>query len=324
MDRSLMFSRFPSGYKLIEAFSTGGFAPFLNILEDSDALYEIREDNPELYMKITGLILHYNNHPHDLTASLAATYGCEESIGVWFDQCGVAVHSGLICAGNGLILDANGIHKPDVISSHLEHVSGSIPRMTVISLVDVMQYADIDEHRIESVLNDFETLAVFVIENLEALTVRKPLEPTVMSLNEFLCDADGPDPWCNQHFDDYINDIDQQWDPDEVQELNNGYFLSPSSDSMLLLKTEGQNVEVVGYYNTPGAVCIKDEHQGKGLGAELILATFEWCGGPPTEGLDEQCFSEAGYEAHKAAYRLGLKRGIFVQPGRRHDFSHEP
>lgn len=137
-------------------------------------------------------------------------------------------------------------------------------------------------------------------------------EPDDISEDDFLCGAEGPDAWLRQHFDDYIGDIDTQWDFDEIQPLHGGYFLSPSRDSMLLLKKTGSDVEIVGYYNTPGAVCIKDEHQGQGLGAELILATYEWCGGPPTEGLDEQSFTKSGYAAHQAAYRLGVERGIFA------------
>jgi GNAT superfamily N-acetyltransferase len=137
-------------------------------------------------------------------------------------------------------------------------------------------------------------------------------KPELISEEEFLCGSEGPDAWLDQHFDDYIGDIDKNWDFNEIQTLENGYFLSPSNDSMLLMIKSGVNIEIVGYYNTPGAVCIKDEHQGKGLGAELILATYHWCGGPPTEGLDEQCFTQAGYAAHQAAYRLGVERGIFA------------
>lgn len=136
--------------------------------------------------------------------------------------------------------------------------------------------------------------------------------PEYITLEDFLCGAEGPEPWCRQHFSDYIDDIDCAWDEESITSLGNGYFLSPSSDSMLLLYQRGNGLEVVGYYNTPGAVCIHDDHQGKGLGAELILATYEWCGAPPTEGLDEQCFSVSGYAAHQAAYRLGLSRGLFT------------
>lgn len=134
-----------------------------------------------------------------------------------------------------------------------------------------------------------------------------------MTLDDFLCGSEGPEAWCRQHFNDYIADIDVAWDQDELKSLRDGYFLAPSSDSMLLLYKGTAALEVVGYYNTPGAVCIQDGHQGKGLGAELILATYEWCGQPPTAGLDEQCFTISGYAAHQAAYRLGLERGIFTE-----------
>jgi GNAT superfamily N-acetyltransferase len=134
-----------------------------------------------------------------------------------------------------------------------------------------------------------------------------------MELQEFLCGADGADPWCRQHFDDYTNDINKEWEADNLQILRDGYFLAPSQDSMLLLQLQGQDYAIVGYYNPPGAVCIHDAHQGKGLGAELILATYEWLGCPPTEGLDEQCFSQAGYAAHIKAWNLGVERGVFLE-----------
>lgn len=58
------------------------------------------------------------------------------------------------------------------------------------------------------------------------------------------------------------------------------------------------------------------QRQGKGLGAELILHAALVRGGPPSEGLDEQLFSEAGLRAHSAAWRLGVARGLIRDPGR--------
>lgn len=145
-------------------------------------------------------------------------------------------------------------------------------------------------------------------------------DPVAMSEDDFLCGADSADPWCRQSFEDYIEDIDTEFDPQTLVEINDRYLLAESSDSVLLLHknqgagNENGELEVVGYYNTPGAVCIREDHQGQGLGAELILHTYQWCGAPPTEGLDEQMFSEAGLAAHRKAYALGLERGIFVSP----------
>ena len=145
-------------------------------------------------------------------------------------------------------------------------------------------------------------------------------DPVAMSEDDFLCGADSADPWCRQSFEDYIEDIDTEFDPQTLVEINDRYLLAESSDSVLLLHknqgagNENGELEVVGYYNTPGAVCIREDHQGQGLGAELILHTYQWCGTPPTEGLDEQMFSEAGLAAHRKAYALGLERGIFVSP----------
>lgn len=145
-------------------------------------------------------------------------------------------------------------------------------------------------------------------------------DPFVCTEEAFLCGATGVTPWLSQHFDDYIGDIDTTFDAELVEVVpgNPLYGLVESSDSALLLSrpsdtTPWDRAEVVGYYNTPGAVCIQDAHQGLGLGAELILWTaLHVTGGPPTEGLDEQCFSESGYVAHRAAWRLGVARGLIV------------
>ena len=144
--------------------------------------------------------------------------------------------------------------------------------------------------------------------------------PLVCSEDDFVCQSDGPDPWLNQRFEDYIRDIDVQFDASEVEVSIRSpeYGFVASSDSALLLHRSATSsgwsgASVVGYYNTPGAVCIADEYQGQGLGAELILWTsINFTAGPPTAGLDEQCFSEAGYAAHLAAWRLGIERGLSV------------
>lgn len=146
--------------------------------------------------------------------------------------------------------------------------------------------------------------------------------PLVCSEEEFVCHADGADPWNKQAFEQYIGDIDTKFDPStvEVSEVDPKYGYVQSSDSVLLVHRPDASrawtgATVVGYYCTPGAVCIADDHQGQGLGAELIVWTaVNFTGGPPTEGLDEQCFSAAGYAAHLAAWHLGIKRGVIVEP----------
>lgn len=148
-------------------------------------------------------------------------------------------------------------------------------------------------------------------------------EPVALSEEDFLCGADSPDPWCNQSFEDYIEDIDTVFDPQTLVRVAEHYWFAESSNSVLLLYAEEIDdnfkpigFEVVGYYDPPGAVCIQYEHQGQGLGAELILHTYTIVGRPPTEGLDDQMFSEAGLAAHRRAYELGRERGVFVEPAR--------
>lgn len=138
-------------------------------------------------------------------------------------------------------------------------------------------------------------------------------EPLVLTIDEFVCGASGPTiaPWNVQHFDDYIDDVDCVPMAEDRQLTGQGYVLAKSSNAALLLKDK----EPVGYYMPPGAVCLHPDHQRRGLGRELILYTALYVtAGPPTAGLDEQCFSEAGWHAHVAAYHLGVARGFIEVP----------
>lgn len=146
------------------------------------------------------------------------------------------------------------------------------------------------------------------------------IEPLRLTEEEFMCGADGADPWCRQKFADYIADISCEIEPDSrcpVPGYPDGeYVFAMTNCPVLLHCPAGQSTwSIVGYYDAPGAVCIHEDHQGRGLGAELILYTaVEFADGPPTAALDEQSFSKAGYAAHLAAYRLGVERGLIVKP----------
>ncbi len=142
-----------------------------------------------------------------------------------------------------------------------------------------------------------------------------------ISLKEFLCGAEKADPWCRQKFEDYIGDIEPSWDSEsldlirEDERFGRFYFARGANADLLLRRAKGSaGLEIVGYYLGPGAVCLREDIQGMGLGAELILRTAMERGEPPTIGLDEQMFSEAGLAAHKAAYRLGAQRGWIEDP----------
>lgn len=142
-----------------------------------------------------------------------------------------------------------------------------------------------------------------------------PVPALTLTLEEFLCGASGPVSWCNQAFEDYLNDIDRKPIPSTLRPVpgHPDYKFAFSTDSVLLLHEGAGGRTLVGYYNTPGAVCIHEDHQGEGLGAELILFTaVEWSCGAPTDGLDEQCFSAAGWHAHRRAYYLGRERGLIA------------
>ena len=58
-------------------------------------------------------------------------------------------------------------------------------------------------------------------------------------------------------------------------------------------------------------VSLASEHQGQGLGAELILEYAMRNGGLPTWDLQSAAYSEDGYRAHLNAYSMALDRAFF-------------
>lgn len=215
------------------------------------------------------------------------------------------------CHGRTWVIDAHGIHDSESFPQHWARTERRMARSAARLSIE----PGFDENMLHC-----EALTRHVVCEL-SLLFGKPSKildlipvPAVMTEEEFLCGADSADPWCVQHFDDYIRDIDIRYEAEDLQVLSSpdipeGYAVAESSDSVLLVDTSSG--EVVGYYNAPGAVCLREDVQGLGLGSELILETWKLLGHPPTEGLDEQMFSESGLAAHRAAYRSGVERGYF-------------
>src|SRR3546814_2286557 len=58
-------------------------------------------------------------------------------------------------------------------------------------------------------------------------------------------------------------------------------------------------------------LAVADEHQGRGLGAELVLEYAMRTGDLPTWELDVAAYSHAGEAAHRAAWRMACNRDLF-------------
>lgn len=93
-----------------------------------------------------------------------------------------------------------------------------------------------------------------------------------------------------------------------------GYRFRKVDAGVLLLAPDG---EIAGGY-LGCDVALSPEHQGKGLGAELVLERYLREGDLPTWYLDHAAYSPAGEAAHRAAWRLlqdpavrAAKRALF-------------
>jgi GNAT superfamily N-acetyltransferase len=87
-----------------------------------------------------------------------------------------------------------------------------------------------------------------------------------------------------------------------------GYRFVEVEAGVILLSPSG---EAVGGYIGPD-VSVAEEHQGKGLGAELVLELAMRRGGLPTWDLDTASYSRAGVGAHRAAHALARNPAFFA------------
>ena len=85
-------------------------------------------------------------------------------------------------------------------------------------------------------------------------------------------------------------------------------------ETVVLLDPEG---EPCGFYSG-GQVWVDEEHRGRGLGAEMILAMADALGTSPTKYHGGLGYSQAGYQAHREAWRRATERahaaGLEVSP----------
>ena len=89
-------------------------------------------------------------------------------------------------------------------------------------------------------------------------------------------------------------------EPLTPSDIIDGYSFQEVSAGLLLLDPEGN---VVGGY-LGSDLAVSGEHQGKGLGAELVLETYLRSESIPVWHLDTASYSPAGEAAHISAWSL--------------------
>jgi GNAT superfamily N-acetyltransferase len=94
-----------------------------------------------------------------------------------------------------------------------------------------------------------------------------------------------------------VVDEDEASTPSDVV---SGYWYQPVMTGLLLMSPAGKPVG--GYLSCD--VSVEPEHQGQGLGAELIVEFYLRQGMIPTWFLDTPAYSPAGMAAHRAAWRM--------------------
>lgn len=149
---------------------------------------------------------------------------------------------------------------------------------------------------------------------------------------DFVCGCEVPEeypPRFHYYIQDILNDL-PQFDRDNPEPLpgTSLVFISNGSDVLLLdlsSDAEGRGRPVIllnqqqdrswlaGFYYGPCLV-VHENYRNRGLGAELALKAALVREGPPTADYDEQMFTSAGLRAHKAAWRLGVERGVIEVP----------
>jgi hypothetical protein len=154
-------------------------------------------------------------------------------------------------------------------------------------------------------------------------------DPTSISEIAFLV---GPDRYeeadCEEEFldvdDIFAKDFDRVWREQELA-CPGSLSIEPTALRTPSLRAEGYSFVDVDagllLLAPDGSPCggyigcdlvIAPEHQGKGLGAELVLEYAMRNGDLPTWWLDAAAYSVAGEAAHRAAYALAQDRDFFV------------
>jgi len=158
---------------------------------------------------------------------------------------------------------------------------------------------------------------------------KEPFDPSSICEAAFLA---GPERYESRDDEDDLLDIDdifgkdfgavwgdqKAYDPDSLtigkdavrtpSLMAEGYTFVDVEAGLLVLDPDGKACG--GYIGCD--LSLDDEHQGLGLGAELVLEFAMRNGWLPTWNLDEAAYSEAGAGAHRRAHAMACDRTFFA------------
>ena len=92
-------------------------------------------------------------------------------------------------------------------------------------------------------------------------------------------------------------------------EIMSGYMFDEVSCGLALRDPEGNIVG--GYFSCD--LTLDEEHQGQGLGAEIVLEFYLRNGDLPTWNLDVPAYSQAGLAAHRSAWNSMISNPVLIQ-----------
>jgi hypothetical protein len=179
-----------AGTAFVQRFLEGGISPFPVPLEDSDAFYELM-DNQDLYGRLLKTIYAYKANP-GLTLALALRFP-EAPLMKAVTEDGHLVFTGLFNPQSECLLNVNGIHARSALIEHLTGNNLGAPVfLQPTSVAELSVISNFNEEDLQVALGNFGFVVAFMENHLASLCS----EPASWSMDEDddLEEDDSPSP----------------------------------------------------------------------------------------------------------------------------------
>lgn len=155
-------------FALIDQFIQNRIKAFKIEIENSDLFINLAMENSEKSATIESCVMELcHGSCHYLTIGLADLFEIKKCALITTES-GFPVHSALI--SNGLFLDGNGVHDEQNVLSFWEGVVKEKCKFKIIEIEELCVFAGYEEDSVQMVIEDFEIVANFMLENIELLT----------------------------------------------------------------------------------------------------------------------------------------------------------